>query len=72
MSLEDELRAGCGKAIGITLWKSDKGWQANVTRDKVSWIVGIDPDPVAALLDALCGNKPAAPAAPPKPRSVFD
>ncbi len=72
MSLEDELRAACGKAIGVTLWRTSTGWQANVTRDRQSWVVGISGDPVAALLDALCGNKPAAPAAPPKPRSVFD
>lgn len=79
MSLEDDLRAACDKAIGVTLWRTATGWQANITRDRQSWTVSIAGDPVKALRDALNPQRrmtaaidpPAAPAVP-KPRSVFD
>jgi hypothetical protein len=76
MGLEEALRRAGQKARAITLWKTEKGWQANVSPDKVAWSVAIHEDPVRALLDAIEQTR-VAPApepapVPPKPRSVFD
>lgn len=43
----------------LNLWPVDKGWQANFSRDGISWTVAINADPIAAIDAALSGTTPA-------------
>jgi len=64
------LRTDRTKLTGLTLWPSDRGWQASVRfSDRGGWTVETDPDPVLAILRTL-GAEPPAPQ--PKIPSIFD
>lgn len=54
-SLEDHLRAK-RKIVALNLFPTASGWQASVSEDRVSWRIGIDADPVAAIQEALRGD----------------
>lgn len=70
MTLDDALRAVIrAGATGVTLWPAGTGWQANIRQPDGGWRVGIDADPIAALLKAC-----RAPAPPPPindPQDIF-
>lgn len=62
MTLEDLINeAATSGRFFLTLFPTDKGYQASFSRDRVSWRVEQDADPVAALTKAL-GGKPERPA----------
>lgn len=51
-SLEEAFRRNPSERL--TLWKTEKGWQANVQNKSTgAWRVEIDTDPTVALLRAL-------------------
>lgn len=67
MTLDEAIRGALGEgATGITLWRSDTGWQANVRGPDGGWSIGIDTDPVAALRKAL------RPDPQPEPGGLFE
>lgn len=67
MNLDAAIRTACEKNVGLTLWRTGDGrWQANATRDRVSWRVEVRDDPAAALL-AVCSVEPK-----PAEKGVFD
>lgn len=58
MTLEEQLRAVCAKRriVALNLFPTASGWQASTSEDRVSWKIGIDADPVAAIMEALRGD----------------
>lgn len=58
--------ANAGRLTGLTLWKSEQGWQANRRNPDGSFTVHIDHDPVKAILGVLGVEPP-----PPLPSGVF-
>lgn len=54
MTLDAAIREAARKGgFRLNVWKTDKGHQANFSRDGQGWRVGIDADPVAAVLAVL-------------------
>lgn len=66
------LRKGRDSLAGLTLYRTDKGWQANARfKDRGGWTVETDADPVTALLNALGAERPSPQPSPELP-SIFD
>jgi len=54
VSLDAAIREAARKGgFRLNVWKTENGHQANFSRDGQGWRVGIDPDPVAAILAVL-------------------
>lgn len=54
MTLDAAIREAARKGgFRLNVWKTDTGHQANFSRDGQGWRVGIDADPVAAVLAVL-------------------
>jgi hypothetical protein len=60
MTLEELIKeAAATGRFNLTVWETDRGFQASFSRDKQSWRCATDADPVAAAKAALIEFRPA-------------